>query len=70
MANKIAALSPDAIIITRAGLREAWETGSVERAAQRTSDRYDRALFEGPNMKIGLDAFAAKKKPQWVPSKL
>ena len=70
MANKIAALSPDAIIITRAGLREAWETGSVERAAQRTSDRYDRALFKGPNMKIGLDAFAAKKKPQWVPSKL
>ena len=70
MANKIAGLSPDAIIVTRYGLREAWETGSVERAAQRTSERYDQALFEGPNMKIGLDAFAAKKKPQWVPSKI
>jgi hypothetical protein len=51
-------------------LREAWETGSVERATQRTSDRYDQLLFEGPNIKIGLDAFAAKKKPQWLPSKI
>jgi enoyl-CoA hydratase/carnithine racemase len=63
-------LSPDAIIVTRAGLREAWETGSVERATQRVSDRYDQQLFEGANMKIGLDAFAMKKKPQWVPSKI
>ena len=70
MANKITALSPDAIIVTRHGLREAWETGSVERAFQRTSDRYDQALAEGPNMKIGLDAFAQKKKPQWLPSKI
>lgn len=70
LAKKVAGLSPDAIIVTKAGLREAWETGSVERAAQITSDRYDVQLFEGENMKIGLDAFAAKKKPQWVPSKL
>ena len=70
VAKKIASLSPDAIIITRHGLREAWETGSVERASQRTSDRYDQALLDGPNMKIGLDAFAAKKKPQWVSSKI
>jgi enoyl-CoA hydratase/carnithine racemase len=70
LAEKVASLSPDAIIVTRSGLREAWETGSVERAAQRTSDRYDQLLHEGPNMKIGLDAFAAKKKPQWVPSKI
>lgn len=70
LAEKVAGLSPDAIIVTRSGLREAWETGSVERAAQRTSDRYDQLLHEGPNMKIGLNAFAAKKKPQWVPSKI
>jgi len=70
LAEKIAGLSPDAIIVTRHGLREALETGSIERATQRTSDRYDQQLFEGPNMKIGLDAFASKKKPQWVPSKI
>lgn len=70
LAKKVAALSPDAIIVTRAGLREAWETGSVERAAQIVSDRYDVDLFEGENIKIGLQAFATKKKPQWIPSKM
>jgi len=70
VAKEIASLSPDTIIVTRHGLRQAWETASVERAAQITSDRYDQQLFEGPNLMIGLDAFAAKKIPQWVPSKL
>jgi len=70
VAKRMASLSPDGIIITRAGLREAWETGSVERATQRTSERYDKLLFEGENMKIGVEAFAAKKKPLWVPSKI
>lgn len=42
----------------------------MERAAQITSDRYDQALFEGANMNIGLKAFAEKKKPNWVPSKM
>lgn len=69
-AEKIAALSPDAVIVSRAGLREAWETGSVERATQIVAERYDQQLFEGENMKIGLEAFAGKKKPLWVPSKI
>ncbi|KFZ07619.1 hypothetical protein V501_06284 [Pseudogymnoascus sp. VKM F-4519 (FW-2642)] len=63
LAAKISNLSPDAIIVTRSGLREAWETGSVERATQITSDRYDYQLGTAPNMKIGLVAFAQKKKP-------
>ena len=70
LAAKISNLSPDAIIVTRSGLREAWETGSVERATQITSGRYEDQLGLAPNMKIGLDAFAQKKKPEWVPSKL
>jgi enoyl-CoA hydratase/carnithine racemase len=69
MANKMALLSPDAVIVTRAGLRETWETASIDRAAQITSERFSKQPFEGENMKIGLQAFAAKK-PQWVPSKL
>ncbi|KAK6596250.1 enoyl-hydratase [Botrytis cinerea] len=63
-------LSPDAVIVSRAGLREAWETGSVERATQIVAQRYDQQLFEGENMRIGLEAFAGKKKPLWVPSKI
>ncbi|KAK2627800.1 hypothetical protein QTJ16_002446 [Diplocarpon rosae] len=70
MAVRVAGLSPDAVVVTRAGIREGLEAGSVEEATRRTSERYDRALFEGENMGIGLEAFGAKKKPVWVPSKL
>jgi enoyl-CoA hydratase/carnithine racemase len=70
LARSIGDMSPDAVIVTRAGLREAWETASVERASQITSARYDRDLFEGENIRIGLAAFAGKKKPKWVPSKM
>jgi enoyl-CoA hydratase/carnithine racemase len=70
MAASIGELSPDAVIVTRHGLRVALETGSVERASQLTAERYGRALFEGENIRIGLMAFAQKKKPDWVPSKL
>jgi enoyl-CoA hydratase/carnithine racemase len=31
-ATRIAEISPDAVIVTRAALRESWETASVERA--------------------------------------
>jgi len=64
MASKIASLSPDSVIVTRHGLREAWETGSVERATQRTSERYDRLLFEGDNAKIGIQVRRFPMKQQ------
>lgn len=70
LAEEIASLSPDAVIVSRAGVREAWETGSVERAAQKTQEKYAQKLLEGENMRIGLEAFAKKQKPKWVPSKL
>ncbi|KAH8678792.1 enoyl-CoA hydratase-like protein [Tricladium varicosporioides] len=70
LARKIGKLSPDAVIVTRAALRETWEDGSVERGSQRVSDRYLVGLAEGENMRIGLEAFRDKKVPKWVPSKL
>ncbi|KAF2859011.1 ClpP/crotonase [Piedraia hortae CBS 480.64] len=70
LACKVASLSPDAVIVTKNGLRESWETASVERASQLTNLRYGDALAKGENMGIGLAAFAEKKQPQWVPSKL
>ncbi|OAA60271.1 Crotonase, core [Niveomyces insectorum RCEF 264] len=70
MANAVAAQSPDGIIVTRAGLRQAWETGSVERSAQITDERYNRALMEGENMRIGIAAFEKKQNPVWVASNL
>jgi enoyl-CoA hydratase/carnithine racemase len=70
LASKVANLSPDSIIVTRHGLRQAWEQASVERASQETEQRYGAALRDGDNLGIGLRAFADKKQPQWVPSKL
>jgi enoyl-CoA hydratase/carnithine racemase len=70
LATRVTELSPDAVIVSRAGLREAWETASVERCAQLTDERFGSALFSGENIKIGLEAFAKKCKPEWVPSKL
>jgi enoyl-CoA hydratase/carnithine racemase len=70
LAKQIASISPDAILVTRQGLREAWETASVERATQITADRWTEKLMGSENTRIGLAAFAAKKQPKWVPSKL
>ena len=70
MAAKVASLSPDSIIVTRSGLRESWEQGSVERASQETDLRFGAGLRDGENIRIGLRAFADKKPPQWIPSKL
>lgn len=70
LAALIASQSPDAVIVTRAGLRESWEVASAEKASQNTSERYQRALMTAENTKIGLMAFAQKKKPQWIGSKL
>jgi enoyl-CoA hydratase/carnithine racemase len=46
----IASNSPDAIICTRAGLREGWETASVERAVEITLEREFAALQKGENI--------------------
>lgn len=70
LARDVSNLSPDAVIVSRAGLREAWETASVERAAQLIQDRYAKGLLEGDNLRIGLIAFVTKTAPEWVPSKL
>lgn len=70
LAEEVAAISPDAAIVTRAALREAWETASVERATQIVVDRYSEALLKTENAAEGLRAFAEKRKPDWKPSKL
>lgn len=69
-AKQIAAISPDGIIVTRAALREAWETGSVERAFQITHEQFFEKLMKSENSKEGLAAFREKRKPNWTGSKL
>jgi enoyl-CoA hydratase/carnithine racemase len=69
-ATRIASVSPDAVVVTRQGILEAWESASVERATTRTAEEYMEKLVEADNFRIGVTAFANKKKPEWVPSKL
>ena len=70
MADHIGSYSPDGIIVTRQALREAWESPSVEHASTKVKQEYNHRLRLGENFKIGVDAFANKTKPKWVPSRL
>ena len=70
MAGLMASMSPDSVVVSRAGIREAWETASVEGATQVTADVYASRLMGGENVKEGLLAFREKREPRWVPSKL
>ena len=69
-AKQIASISPDGTVVTRAGLREAWEAGSVERAFQITHEQLYDTLIAGENCGEGLAAFREKRKPNWKASKL
>ena len=69
-ARQIAAISPDGIMVTRAGLREAWETGSVERAFQIVHENHYERLLKSANSVEGLAAFREKRKPNWKDAKL
>ncbi|KAK5630423.1 hypothetical protein RRF57_006138 [Xylaria bambusicola] len=69
-AEAIAKNSPDAIICTRAGLRQGWETASVERAVEWTLEKEFAELQRGENILEGLKAFSEKREPQWKASKL
>ncbi|KAF3937783.1 hypothetical protein ABW19_dt0205265 [Dactylella cylindrospora] len=70
LASLIASMSPDSVVVSRSGIRQAWETASVNQAADITSDRYAIPLMTGDNVKAGLQAFLQKRDPVWVPSKL
>lgn len=69
-ARQISSISPDGITVTRAALREAWETASVERAFQITHDQYYDKLMKSENAVEGLAAFREKRKPKWKQAKL
>lgn len=61
MASAIAAMSPDSVIVSRAGVREAFEGTSVEEATRNVESRYARKLMGGENVKEGMSAFVEKR---------
>lgn len=68
-AVEIASMSPDAIIISRLGAREAWETG-VSRATMRGQELWAEAMLKSKNAAEGLAAYREKRDPKWLPSYL
>jgi enoyl-CoA hydratase/carnithine racemase len=70
LAEAIAKNSPDAIICTRAGLRQGWETAAVERAVEVTLETQFAELQKGENILEGLAAFSEKREPRWKGSRL
>ena len=69
-AEMIAKNSPDAIICTRAGLRQSWEEAKVEDAVRWTLNHEFAELQQGENILEGLKAFSEKREPQWKGSRL
>lgn len=62
--------SPDALIVGRLGIRMSWEAGSVEDTVTTLANDWYPRLVQGENFKEGIKAFAEKRSPSWVSSKL
>lgn len=62
--------SPDAVVVGRLGIRLSWEAGSVEDTVTTLANEWYPRLVQGENFKEGIKAFAEKRSPVWVSSKL
>ncbi|GFG26666.1 transcriptional adapter 2 [Aspergillus udagawae] len=70
LAELIAANSPDAVVVSREGIKLGWEGVGAEDGSRLLVDTWSKRLYEGENIKEGLRAFVEKRKPKWVDSKL
>ncbi|CAG7955812.1 unnamed protein product [Penicillium salamii] len=70
LAASIVDNSPDSVIISRAGIVAGYEDGSSENASRLLSENWGSALDDGENLHEGVLAFAEKRSPKWVDSKL
>jgi enoyl-CoA hydratase/carnithine racemase len=69
-AKMIAGNSPDAVIVSREGIKMGWEGVGAEDGSRLLMEGWGRRLFEGENMKEGVRAFVEKRNPNWIGSKL
>ncbi|KAK5138142.1 hypothetical protein LTR08_004837 [Meristemomyces frigidus] len=69
-AKMIAENSPDAVIVSREGIKMGWEGVGAEDATRIANDSWYPRLLAGDNIKEGVKAFVEKRKPQWKAAKL
>merc|ERR1712072_566632 len=69
-AKMIAENSPDAVIVSREGIKMGWEGIGAEDATRVANDTWYPRLAAGENIQEGVRAFVEKRKPKWRPAKL
>lgn len=69
-AAKIAGNSPDAVIVSREGLKLGWEGVDAEKGTEMLLKGWYAKMEKGENMKEGVRSFIERRKPNWVDSKL
>ncbi|CAK4030755.1 Enoyl- hydratase, mitochondrial [Lecanosticta acicola] len=69
-AKLIAANSPDAVIVSREGIKLGWEGMGADEATRYALEYWQPRLQAGDNLKEGVRAFVEKRKPKWKGSKL
>ena len=69
-ARTIAENSPDAIIVTREGLKLGWEAHGEADASRIFLGGWASRIYDGANIQEGLNAFSEKREPRWHASKL
>lgn len=69
-AKMIADNSPDAVIVSREGLKLGWEGLGAEEGSRMLAEAWYPRLQAGENLREGLQAFVEKRKPVWKASRL
>lgn len=69
-AKVIAGNSPDAVIVSREGIKMGWEGIGAEDGSRLLIEGWGKRLTEGENIREGLKAFVEKRTPRWVGAKL
>ncbi|KAI1410207.1 putative enoyl-CoA hydratase [Hypoxylon sp. FL1857] len=69
-AERIAANSPDAVIVSREGLKLGWEGVGPEQGTDLLLKGWYKRIDKGENMVEGVKSFVERRKPVWKDSKL
>lgn len=70
MAESICANSPDAVVVSREGVKLGWEGVGAEDGTVRLLEDWYGRIEGGENMVEGVKSFVEKRKPKWIDSKL